>query len=125
MSNEYITKWERLILGIFLFVYGLNQFVHFIPLESESNTSEARIFLDAVRVYLPYLYVFEMLIGVLLVLDRWTSFVLVVLFPLSISFLIFNFTNQNMTNSVPALIVSSLNIYLMISRKEIYAPLFD
>ena len=125
MSNEYITKWERLILGIFLFVYGLNQFVHFIPLESESNTSEARIFLDAVRVYLPYLYVFEMLIGVLLVLDRWTSFVLVVLFPLSISFLIFNLPNQNMTNSVPALIVSSLNIYLMVSRKERYAPLFD
>lgn len=123
--NSTPAKWSRIFLGVFLIIYALNMFFHFIPAGYGSMPEEARVFIDAVVAYLPFLYMFEILIGILLVFNKWTSLILIALFPLSVAFLIFNFANWDFREFWPALVVAFLNIYLLIGRKEKYMPLFD
>ena len=85
----------------------------------------ARDFIDGVAVYLPFLYIFEIIIGLFLILNKWTAFILIVLFPLSFSFLIFSFSNGDLVELVPAIIVAALNIILLIGHKEKYKYLFE
>jgi putative oxidoreductase len=120
-----ISKWLRIFLGLILIVYALNQFLHFIPTGYTEMPEEARDFLDAVVIYLPLLYFFEIITGLFLIFNKWTSFILIVLFPLSVSFLIFTFSNQDLSETWPALFVAGLNIFLLFQSREKYKPLFD
>lgn len=123
--NTATSKGLRVTLGLILIVYALNQFFHFLPTGYGQMPEEARYFIDAVYMYLPFLYVFEIIIGLFLVLNKWTAFILIVLFPLSVSFLIFTYANQDLSETWPALIVALLNVILLINDREKYKPLFD
>lgn len=122
---EHTTKWIRIFLGLFLIGYAVNQFVHILPTSYGQMPEIGRNFIDSVAIYLPFLYIFEIIIGAFLVLNMWTSFILIVLFPLSVSFMIFNITNQDLGAIWPALIVGLLNVILVFDRRDKYMPLFD
>ncbi|WP_242082502.1 DoxX protein [Aestuariivivens sediminis] len=115
----------RILLGLFLIIYALNQFFHFIPFTYGEMPENTRDFIDAVVGYLPYLYMFEIIIGFLLVFNKWTPFILIVLFPLSISFLIFNLSDNDLSKTWTALIVAFLNIFLLYYHRDKYKPLFS
>lgn len=116
-------QWFRIILGLFLIVYALNKFFHFIPSSYGQMPEHAKDFLDSTVIFLPYLYIVEIIIGLLLILNKWSALLYIVLFPLTISFLIFSFTNKDFSDMWPALIVAVLNIILLFSVKEKYKPL--
>ena len=122
-SNIY--KWARIVLGLFLMIYALNQFLHFLPTSYGQMPEDSRYFIDAIAMYLPYLYIFEIIIGLLLVINKWTPFIAIVLFPLTISFLIFNMTNNDISKFWPAVVVAFLNIILLINNSKKYKPLFS
>lgn len=124
-KQSNLAQGARIFLGLFLIVYALNKFFHFIPTSYGSMPENARDFIDGVAIYLPFLYIFEILIGLLLLINKWTAFVLVVLFPLSVSFLIFHFSNNDLSMMWPALIVAGLNIWLLYQDREKYKPLFS
>lgn len=115
----------RILLGIFLIVYALNHFLHFLPTSYGEMPANAQDFIDSVAIYLPALYIFEIVIGLFLILNKWVPFILIVLFPLSITFLIFVFSNGDITEMWPALVVALLNVLLLFSVKSKYKPLFD
>jgi uncharacterized membrane protein YphA (DoxX/SURF4 family) len=126
MKNKIsIVKWARIYLGLFLIIYGLNQFFHFIPSTYGDMPETAREFIDSAVIYLPYLYVLEIIIGLFLIFNKWSAFIYIVLFPLTVSFLIFTFTNKDFADMWPALMVAFLNVYLLFSAKEKYKPLFN
>lgn len=118
------TLWFRVILGLFLIGYALNKFFHFIPSSYGQMPENAEDFLDSTAIYLPYLYIFEIIIGLLLILNKWSAFLYIVLFPLTVSFLIFTFSNKDFSEMWPAIFVAIFNIILLISEKEKYKPLF-
>lgn len=123
--SENASKWCRISLGSFLIIYALNQFFHFFPVGYGQMPEAAREFIDSVVTYLPLLYFFEIIVGLLLIFNKWTAFILIVLFPLSVAFMIFNFANQDLGEMWPAIIVAILNMLLMIDSKEKYIPLFS
>ncbi|MGB3343440.1 MAG: DoxX protein [Aequorivita sp.] len=123
-NNQSLKTWLRVLLGLFLIVYALNQFFHFMPTSYGKMPENAMEFLDAVLVYLPMLYIFEIILGLFLVFNKWTPFLLIVLFPLSVAFLIFSISNQDFLDALPALIVALLNFILLLFEKEKYKPLF-
>lgn len=86
---------------------------------------DSRHFIDAAAMYLPYLYIFEIAIGLFLVVNKWTPFIILVLFPLSISFLIFNLTNNDISKFWPAIVVALLNVLLLLGNSKKYKPLFS
>jgi len=123
--NTNIFKWSRIILGLFLITYALNQFFHFLPTSYGQMPEDSRHFIDAIAIYLPYLYLFEILIGLLLIINKWTPFLIIVLFPLTISFLIFNLTNNDVSKFWPAIVVAFLNAVLLFGNFKKYKPLFS
>ncbi len=123
--KDYVSNALRILLGIFLIGYALNQFLHVVPSGYGEMPEDARSFIDAVAIYLPFLYGFEILIGILLILNKWTAFILIVLFPLSISFLIFTYANKDLSETWPALIVAVINVLLLYYYQEKYKPLFN
>lgn len=123
--NTSTSKWLRVSLGLFLIVYALNQFLHFFPAGYGKMPEGALHFIDAVVIYLPFLYVFEMIIGLCLVLNKWSAFILIVLFPLTVSFLIFMYANEDLSETWPALVVALLNVILLFEHKEKYKPLLE
>jgi hypothetical protein len=120
-----IASWPRILLGIFLIVYALNHFFQFLPTSYGEMPENTKYFLDAVVAYLPVLYFFEILIGLLLVFNKWTSFLLIVLFPLSVVFLIFVISNSDISKMWPAFIVAFLNFWLLWQHRKKYKPLFN
>tara|TARA_R110002049_G_scaffold41385_3_gene124665 strand:+ start:3643 stop:4023 length:381 start_codon:yes stop_codon:yes gene_type:complete len=124
-TSTNTSKLFRIILGVFLILYALNQFLHIVPFTYGEMPENTRDFIDAVAAYLPYLYILEILIGLLLTINKWTPFILIVLFPLTISFLIFNISNNDFSKIWTSLLVAFLNIVLLIQYKEKYKPLFS
>ena len=119
-TSTNTSKLFRIILGVFLILYALNQFLHIVPFTYGEMPENTRDFIDAVVAYLPYLYILEILIGLLLTINKWTPFILIVLFPLTISFLIFNISNNDFSKIWTSLLVAFLNIVLLIQYKEIF-----
>jgi hypothetical protein len=123
-TNIKSAQWFRVILGLFLIVYALNKFFHFIPSSYGQMPENAKDFLDSTVMFLPYLYILEIIIGLLLIINKWSALLYIVLFPLTVSFLIFSITNKDFSDMWPALIVAIFNIILLFSAKEKYKPLF-
>jgi putative oxidoreductase len=123
--NSSVFKWSRIILGIFLIIYALNQFLHFLPTSYGQMPEDSKYFIDAIAIYLPYLYIFEIVIGLFLVINKWTPFIVIVLFPLSVAFLIFIMTNNDISKFWPAIVVAILNIILLMNNSKKYKPLFS
>ena len=124
-NNQSLKTWLRVILGLFLILYALNRFFEFLPTSYGKMPDDAMDFIYAVAIFLPFLYFFEIILGLLLVFNKWTPFFLIVLFPLSVSFLIFSISNQDLLDALPAIIVASLNFALILIEKEKYKPLFE
>lgn len=123
-SNSILTAL-RIALGLFLILYALNKFFQFVPTSYGQMNEEAEMFFDSVVLYLPALYIFEILIGLLLLSNTWTKLIYIVLFPLSLSFMMFSIINQDVGHMWPAVIVAVLNIVLLYSKREAYQILFS
>lgn len=117
--------WIQVFLGVFLILYALNQFLHVVPTSYGKMPEITQDFLDSVVLYLPFLYIFEILIGVLLIINKWSALILIMLFPLSVAFLMFNIINGDILFLWPSILVAGLNITLIIGRKEQYRVLLD
>ncbi|MFT4738339.1 MAG: putative oxidoreductase [Paraglaciecola sp.] len=115
--------WIRLILGLYLIGYALNQFLHLIPTSYGNMPEITRDFIDSIIMYLPFLYLFEIVIGLLLIFNKWTGVILIVLVPLSVSFMMFNIINGDFTMLWPALFVATLNVALLYFQRDRYRPL--
>jgi len=133
--NTKSTSLLNIILGLFLIIYAANQFLHIFPTSYGDMPEFTQSYLDATAPFLPALYVFEIIIGLLLVINRWRPFILIVLAPLTVNFLIFNITNlildssavtltENLARIWPAALVAILNIILIFQYRDKFKPLF-
>lgn len=124
MKKQKTARTVSLVLGLFLIAYALNQFLHFLPTGYGDMPEFARVYLDAVVTFLPALYIFEIIIGLMLLFHKWVPFIAVVLTPLSVNFLVFNFTNGDW-NIISASFVAIMNLVLLFLYWEKYRPLFS
>ncbi len=123
MEKSKLTRGVSIILGIFLIVYAANQFLHFFPTSYGRMPDFTRDYLDAILPFLPALYIFEIIVGIFLIFNIWIPFIAIVLAPLSINFLIFNFANGDW-NMLSAAFVAVLNLVLIYQYWPKYKPLF-
>lgn len=125
--NSQFTKLMRILLGAILVVFGLNKFLNFIPApvlpESAGNFIDS---LASTGYVLQVVGVIEILIGLLLLLNKWVAFALVVLVPISVNILLFHlFLDIPGVSMIGALLVVVFNGILMYKLWPKYRPLFN
>ncbi len=123
MKTSTFTRVISIILGAFLIIYAVNEFVHFFPTSYGKMPDFAQNYLDAVAPFLPALYIFEIIVGIFLIFNIWIPFIAIVLAPLSVSFMIFNFANGDW-NILTAVFVAVMNLILIYQYWPKYKPLF-
>ncbi len=115
----------RILLGIILLVFGLNKFLNFITAPALPENAEAFITSLATTGYvLQVVGVIEILIGLLLLINKWVAFALVVLVPISVNILLFHLF-LDIPGISGALLVTILNGILMYKLWPKYKPLFN
>ncbi|HFC30363.1 MAG TPA: DoxX protein [Oceanospirillales bacterium] len=121
--NSKVTMVLRIILGLILVIFGANKFGHFMP--SPELTGDAATFMGSLAGagYFTILGVLEIFIGLLLILNKWVPFALVLLAPLVVNFLIFHLT-YDMGGILPASIVTILSIVLIYANWNKFKTLF-
>lgn len=114
----------RYLLGVILVVFGLNGFINFLP--PPEFGPAANDFIGAL-IGSGYLWTLEkaveVLVGVLLLSNRYVPLALVVLAPITINILAFHLF-LDIASIPPGLLVAILNFYLAWVYRDAYAPLF-
>ena len=122
--NSKFTKIIRLLLGLILFVFGLNKLIPFIP-QPNLPAEAIRFFrsLGDTGYFIPILAIIEMFVGALLLIKKWVPFALVILTPISINILLFHlFLDVN--GIFGAVLVFVFNTILIYKYRKAYTTLF-
>lgn len=117
------TTAARLLLGLIFFVFGLNGFLHFIPMPPPSGESGAFLMaLFATGYMFPLIKGIEVLGGLLLLANRAVPFALVILAPIVVNIAAYHLVLEPGYGMVVTLGV--LTSYLAYVHREQFAPLF-
>ncbi len=123
--NSTFTKILRIILGLGLLVFGLNKFIGFMP--TPDMPAEAANFISSLQATGYVLYVvavFEIFVGLLLLINKWVPFALLLLVPISANILLFHLF-LDMPDIFQALIIAVINGILIYKYWKAYRPLFQ
>ena len=121
--NSKFTQVVRVLLGIILIAFGINKIYSFIPLPQPSP--EAANFMESLAdtgYILTLVALFEIIIGLLLLLRLWVPFVLLLLVPLSLNILLFHIF-MDIPAIGTAILVVILNGILLYKHRLKYKPL--
>lgn len=125
--NSTFTKILRIILGLGLLFFGLGKFFNFSFLPVPNFTPEAASFMGSLGSTGYLLFVvgaFEIIIGLLLLFNKWVPFALVLLAPITVNVLLFHLFLDS-PGIILALIVVILNGILIYKHWKAYRPLFS
>ncbi|PKP24521.1 MAG: DoxX protein [Bacteroidetes bacterium HGW-Bacteroidetes-2] len=122
--NSNFAKILRFLLALILLVFGLNKFLFFMPMpELPEHAAEFMGSLKATGYVLPFVGVIEIFVGILLLMNKWVAFALLVLVPISINILLFHLF-LDVPNIIGALLVVIFNIILIYKHWPRYTLLF-
>ena len=114
----------RILLGLMFTVFGLNGFLHFLPMQMPSGL--AGQFLGVIFRSGFYVLVFatQTLAGILLLVGRFVPFGLALLAPVIANILVFHVTMEP-AGIAPGLVALVLWILAVIAARKHFAPLFE
>lgn len=112
----------RLALGAIFTVFGLNGFLHFLPMPAPSGL--AAVFmggLGATGYFFPLLKGTEVIAGLLLLSNRFVPLALTVLAPIVVNIVAFHAFLAPSGLPLP-LVVVALGVYLAYTERAVFAP---
>jgi len=113
----------RLLLGTIFTVFGLNGFLHFLPMPPLAGQAAAFMGgLGASGYFFPLLKGTEIIAGLLLLSNRFVPLSLTVLAPIVVNIVAFHAFLAPSGLALPVLIVG-LGVYLAYTEREVFAPL--
>lgn len=122
--NSKVSMVLRILLGLLLLVFGINKFANFMP-AMEMPEAAGTFFgaMMATGFMIPLIAVVEIAVGAMLVLNKWTPFALVALFPITVGFILFHLALAP-AGIAAAAVVAVLHILLIYAHKESFKGLF-
>ncbi len=124
--NSTFTKILRIILGLGLLFFGLSKLINFNFMPTHIYTGDAAIFIDSLSnsgYILKVIGTFEIFIGLMLLFNKWVSFALLLLAPITLNILLFHLF-MDTPGLILALVVLVLNTILIYKHWKVYRPLF-
>lgn len=122
--NSKVAMVLRIVLGLVLIVFGINKFLQFMPMPPMDG--DAATFMNGLGVsgyMFPLLGILEILIGILLIVNKAVPFALILLAPLAVNMVLFHAT-MALGGIGPAALVFVLNVVLMYMNWDRFKNLF-
>ncbi len=118
---DLIARW---LLGLIFIVFGLNGFLHFIPMPEPTPESGAFFYaLLKTGYFLPVLKLTEIISGVLLVLGRFVPLALTLLAPVIVQIFLFHIFLDHSGIGIAVIIIVA-EIYLAYTYRDNFKSLF-
>jgi uncharacterized membrane protein YphA (DoxX/SURF4 family) len=123
---RHATTAARVLLGLVFFTFGLDGFLHFVPQPDPSTMSPGSVALAGALVGSGYMFQLikgtEVIVGALLLANRFVSLALVLLAPVTVNIVLFH-AFLAPSGIGMALIVVALQIVLAWQHRRAYRPL--
>lgn len=120
--NPKVTLVLRLLLAVVLLVFGLNKFLHFIPMDAPPEGSFMHA-LGQTGYMFPLIALSEIIPGFLLLINKWVGFALAWLVPISVNIVLFHL-KFDISTIGPAALVAILNVVLIYAYWKKFKSLF-
>ncbi|MFT5435925.1 MAG: putative oxidoreductase [Ulvibacter sp.] len=122
--NSNFAKILRIILSLGLIIFGLNKFFGFMPIpELPEDASSFMFSLEASGYVLQIVGFLEIVIGLMLLINKAVPFALLLLAPISANILLFHLF-LDLPGIAGAIVIAIINIVLIYKDWKVYRPLF-
>jgi putative oxidoreductase len=121
---KIVTHISRFLLGLIVLVFGLNGFLHFIPMPPPSGVAGQFLGAMFVSKYLLVVSGLQVISGALLLINRYVPLALTILGPIIVNILLFHVL-MNPAGFGLALIVSVLWVLVFASVHSAFAGIFQ
>lgn len=114
----------RTLLGLIYLVFGLNFFLHFIPMSAppgKAGAFEGGLF--GAGYFFPFMKVIEVLSGLFLLINRYTAFFLLLLFPITLNICLFHAFLAPSGIPLGSLMLA-IHLFLGYAYFKYYTPIF-
>lgn len=123
--SRYFVAAARILMGLTFVVFGLNGFLHFMPEPTTGMPEGAKEFIGALMktgYMFPMIMGTQLLVGVLLLLNRFVPLALALLAPVVVNIVAFHLFLAP-SGLVIALVVLVLELYLAWAYRKSYCPM--
>jgi uncharacterized membrane protein YphA (DoxX/SURF4 family) len=124
-SARYLPHIVRVLMGLMFFVFGLNGFLNFIPPPKAPMPEGAVAFSGALMktgYMFPFIMGTQLLVGVLLLLNRFVPLALVLIMPVLLNIIAFHIFLQP-AGIAPGAVLMVLELYLAWVYRKAYCPM--
>ena len=120
---KILTHVSRFLLGLIFLVFGLNGFLHFIPMPPPSGVAGQFLGSMFVTKYLLFVFAIQVIGGILLLINRYVPLALTILGPVIVNILLFH-SLMNPEGLGLALVVTILWAVVFASVRSAFAGIF-
>jgi putative oxidoreductase len=121
---KILTNISRFLLGLIFLVFGLNGFLHFIPMPPPSGVAGQFLGSMFVTKYLLFVFAIQLIGGVLLLINRYVPLALTILGPIIVNILLFH-SLMNPAGLGLALFVTILWAVMFANVRSAFAGIFQ
>lgn len=122
--NSKVFMVIRILLGLFVLVFGFNKFLNFIPMEAP--TGDAAVYFQGLMASktLTLVAIVEIVAGLALIVNKFGSLMALILMSVSVNAVLFHAT-LDPANSAGAIVLLVLNILVIVGYKDKYKDLLS
>jgi len=124
--NSQFTNFVRILLGITVFLFGLNKLISLPFFPSPELPEKAMDFMSSiwnVGLILKVVGLIEMTVGIMLLAKKWIAFSLIVLMPIVLNIILFHLF-LDLSGIGGAIFIGLLNGVMLYKIRKQYKPLF-
>lgn len=120
--NNKVFLVLRILLGLFVLIFGANKFLEFIPPFELAGDAQAYFGALISAKVLPLVGIVEIVAGLALIFNKWGALMSIILMSVSVNAVLFHIT-LDPGNIVPAIVLLVLNIIALVGYKASYTSL--
>lgn len=112
------TLISSILLGAAFIVFGLNFFLHFIPIDGPTEGSDAATFMGVLYTtgYLGFVKVLEVIGGILVIVPKTRNLGLLILSPIIINIIAYHYFIAKSGFEMDIALISVLAVYLLLKQ---------
>ena len=122
--NSKVFLVLRILLGLFVLVFGLNKFFHFIPMDAPAEDAGAYFGALTSTKTLMLVAIVEIFSGLAIIFNKYGALMALILMSVSVNAVLFHAT-LDPANIMGALILIVLNILVIYGYKDKYKDLLS